>query len=168
MTNGYSEQSLYKLYVNAFRRAEFDSNMKVHLAHHTLGYKQEVLGYVMFFFHALHRTNSLIVILVLIPVRPVDWAGRKAKHTVIPTAPPFQKRFTSCHCSHIWNILTSGLSRPFLAVMDTRSMSSMTQYGDTYMYLKHFSNSCAQWRKTLLLVLRVGKISVEQQNIGRW
>jgi len=93
MTNGYSEQSLYKLYVNAFCGAEFDSNQKVHLARHTLGYKQEVLGYAVFF-HAPRLTKSLIFILVLIPVRQVDWAGRKAKHTAIPIAPPSQKRFT--------------------------------------------------------------------------
>jgi len=50
MTSGYSDQSLYRLYVNAFRRAEFDSpRLKVHFARHTLGYKQEQLGYVVIF-----------------------------------------------------------------------------------------------------------------------
>jgi len=50
MTSGYSDQSLYRLYVNAFRRAEFDSpRLKVHFARYTLGYKQEQLGYVVIF-----------------------------------------------------------------------------------------------------------------------
>ncbi|KIM35282.1 hypothetical protein M413DRAFT_32634 [Hebeloma cylindrosporum] len=45
MTSGYSSQSLYNLYVNAFRHADFDSpRLKVHFPRPTFGYKQESLG----------------------------------------------------------------------------------------------------------------------------
>jgi hypothetical protein len=60
MTSGYSEQSLYNLYVKAFGRAEFDSpRMKVHFPRHTLGYQQESLGYI-FILTTYPMSNSRI------------------------------------------------------------------------------------------------------------
>lgn len=55
MTTVYSEQSLYNLYVKAFLRAGFDSRLKVHLARHILGYKQEALGYILSLFKLASR-----------------------------------------------------------------------------------------------------------------
>ncbi|KAF9559208.1 hypothetical protein CPC08DRAFT_751027 [Agrocybe pediades] len=43
-TTPFNEQSLYNLFVNAFRRASFISRLKVHLPRHILGYFQEKMG----------------------------------------------------------------------------------------------------------------------------
>ncbi|KAJ3776228.1 hypothetical protein FB446DRAFT_683067 [Lentinula raphanica] len=43
-TTPFSEQSMYNLYVRAFKKAEFDSPVKVHLPRHCLGYRQETMG----------------------------------------------------------------------------------------------------------------------------
>ncbi|KAL1714102.1 hypothetical protein EV715DRAFT_295461 [Schizophyllum commune] len=40
----YSESNLYNLYKQAFKRADFKSNIKVHLPRHMLGYHQEKMG----------------------------------------------------------------------------------------------------------------------------
>ncbi|KAJ3730396.1 hypothetical protein C8R42DRAFT_650031, partial [Lentinula raphanica] len=43
-TTPFSEQSMYNLYVRAFKKAEFNSPVKVHLPRHCLGYRQETMG----------------------------------------------------------------------------------------------------------------------------
>ena len=43
----YNESNLYNLYKQAFKRANFKSNIKVHLPRHMLGYHQEKMGYVV-------------------------------------------------------------------------------------------------------------------------
>ncbi|KAJ3752657.1 hypothetical protein EV360DRAFT_75166 [Lentinula raphanica] len=43
-TTPFSEQSMYNLYVRAFKKAEFDLPVKVHLPRHCLGYRQETMG----------------------------------------------------------------------------------------------------------------------------
>ena len=41
-----SEQGLYKLYVRAFKKAEFKSKIKQHLPRHLMPYRQHELGWV--------------------------------------------------------------------------------------------------------------------------
>ena len=169
MTSSYSEQSLYNLYVKAFGCAEFDSpRVKVHLARRTLGYHQESLGYIVILFSCFMSNSQNFNIIVLIPVRLVNWAGSEARCTMMLTAHLFQKRCVFLQVHRHPQSLDSWFSKLFLVATDTRSMSSTILFGDMYMYLTHFSGSCAQWPKILLLVSRVGKISVEQRNIGRW
>ncbi|KAJ3840545.1 hypothetical protein F5878DRAFT_640289 [Lentinula raphanica] len=43
-TSPYSEQSLYNLYVRAFKKVNFELHVKQHLPRHCLGYRQEALG----------------------------------------------------------------------------------------------------------------------------
>jgi len=40
----YNESNLYDLYCQAYKRAGFDSDIKVHFPRHILGYLQERLG----------------------------------------------------------------------------------------------------------------------------
>ncbi|PPQ79199.1 hypothetical protein CVT24_012739, partial [Panaeolus cyanescens] len=44
LSTPYHEQSLYNLYVQAFKKAKFPSKIKVHLPRHMLGYQQEKMG----------------------------------------------------------------------------------------------------------------------------
>jgi len=153
MTSGYSEQSLYNLYVKAFGRAEFDSpRVKVHLARRTLGYHQESLGYIVILFSCFMSNSQNFNIIVLIPVRLVNWAGSEARCTTMLTAHLFQKRCVFLQVHHHPRSLDSWFSRPFLVATDTRSTSSTIQFGDMYMYPTRFSGSCFHLADDLLQV----------------
>ncbi|KAK7053211.1 hypothetical protein VNI00_003830 [Paramarasmius palmivorus] len=43
-TTPFSEQSMYNMYVHAFKKVGFESRVKVHLPRHMLGYRQEAMG----------------------------------------------------------------------------------------------------------------------------
>ena len=46
----YHETALQNLFVQSYRKAGIESNLKAHLARHMLGYHQEKMGYVLICF----------------------------------------------------------------------------------------------------------------------
>ncbi|PPQ75836.1 hypothetical protein CVT26_001130 [Gymnopilus dilepis] len=59
-TTPYHEQSLYNLYVKAFKKAGFVSRLKAHLPRHILGYQQEKMEYLYHIWSHICPLTSVI------------------------------------------------------------------------------------------------------------
>lgn len=126
----FSEQSLYNLYAKAFHKAGFVSKVKVHLPRHTLGYKQEAMGYVTCPSHSSFLKEFSVD---SEETSKLGWVrGETYFDTYRPAIPKIVSFFPILLTSFII------LNRPFLPRTGSNPTKHMIQFGATCMFQMPF------------------------------
>jgi len=125
----YNETALQNLFVQSYKKAGVESNLKAHLAHHMLGYHQERMGFVLYVSHPL---TLMTMTLVYDPRRPPNLDGR-----MIPTRTPTHQHSQNWYCIHDrFSALRSlNICRQYWVLTVTKHMRLTVHHGSRLRYL---------------------------------